>query len=302
MAHLIHKFNNKPSFSLTFSPDGKWIAQNKSSRINLFEANTYKQVASFKDIPYISEAVFSNDSKYLLAKSTDCKLALYELGKMELAHKHRIKKNRQPQDKGICFSSDDKKIVDLVYSNDLLGYIAVWDMETWGETRYYEGDNNVFETIVSHNSNGKCLVSGHHRDRSGIFDIPFYLWFDVSSGVGEIVDTKFTAGTSFMFAEKLNCVFAYHDEDASITFLQESRVVKLTENGVIQSISLSTDNTKVAVMFDMKTVVYSFPGMETIAEIDAIIGLGQFGRISFSPDGQKVLIGTWGNGFLYALD
>jgi WD40 repeat protein len=284
------------------SPDGKWIAQNKSSRINLFNAVTYELVASFKDIPYISKEVFSNDSKYLLAKSTDCKLALYDLEKMELVHKHKIKKNAQPQDQGICFSSGSKKIVDLVYNNALLGYISVWDIETWDETRYYEGENNVFQTIISLNSKEKCFVSGYHRDRFGVFNIPFYMWFDVHGGMGEFIDTKFDAGTMFIFAEKLDKIFAYNGSDTNITFLQESRVTQLAENDRIQNVALSTDNTKAAVIFDKQTVVYDFPSIEIIAELDVISGLGRTGRISFSPDGQKVLIGTWGNGFLYALD
>jgi len=301
MARLIHTFS-RPSFSLIMSPDGKWIAQNKSSRINLFDAATYGQVASFNDIPYMSKEKFSNDSKYLLAKSTGCKLALYDLDKKELVHKHKIKKNAQPQDQGISFSSDCKKIVDLVYNNDLLGYIAVWDIETWNETRYYEGENNVFETNVSLGSNGKCFVSGHHRDCNGVYSIPFYMWFDVHRGIGEFIDTKLTAGTSFMFAEKLDSVFAYHARDASITFLHENRAVRLAENGGIQSIALSADNTKTAVIFDKRTVVYGFPSMEVIVELDVAAGFGRTGRVSFSPDGQVVLIGTWGNGFLYALD
>jgi WD40 repeat protein len=301
MVRLVHNFG-KPSFSLTMSPDRKWIAQNKSSRINLFDAATYEQVASFNDVQYISKEAFSSDSKYLLAKSTDCKLALYDLNSMELVHKHRIKKINQPQDQAICFSSDNKKIIDLVYNNDLLGYIAVWDIGTWHETRYYEGENNVFQTIVFLDSNEKCLVSGHHRDNSGVYNIPFYLFFDISRGTGEFVDAKLDVGTTFMFAEKLDILFAYHKINASITFLHKKKVVQLAKNGCIQSIALSNDNTKIAIMFDKLTVVYDFPSMEIIAEIDVTIGSGRSGRISFSPDGQMVLLGTWENGFLYSLN
>jgi len=285
------------------SPDGKWIGQNKSSRINLFDAVTYEQAASFKDIPYISKEVFSSDSKYLLAKSTACKLALYDLDKMELAHKHKIKKNAQPQDLGICFSSDNKKIIDLVYNNDLLGYIAVWNIETWNETRYYEGENNVFQTVVSLKSNGKCFISGHRRDNSGVFCDPFFMWFDVHKGIGEFIDTNFAVGTKFIFAEKLDSMFAYHDYNATVTFLQEKRTVQLTENDIVKSIAMSADNTKTAILFGKQAVVYDFPSMEIVAELNVMIGIGGVGKISFSPDGRMVLIGTGsGYGGLYALD
>ena len=307
MTRLIHTFN-KPSFSLTMSPDGKWIAQNKSSRINLYDAATYEQVASFNDFPYISKEVFSSDGKYLLAKSTARKLALYDLGKMELIHKHNVKGNSQPQDEGICFSSDNKKIVDLVYDNDMLGYIAVWDIETWTETRYFEGGNHVFDTIVSIPSKEKCFVSGHRRGSDGVYSIPFYLWFDAHKGFGEFVDTECEAVTKFMYAEKRDCVLAYPfmKMKATIAFIQENRVVQLAENDNINHFALSADNTKAAVQFDNRTVVYDFPSMEIAAELDVIPGPGlipgRYGRLSFSPDGQRVLIGTWGNGFLYALD
>jgi len=299
MAKLIHTFNR--SYGLLMSPDGKLIAQTNSTQINLFDTTTFEQVAQFKDIPN-AKVIFSSDSKRLLAKAVDRKLGLYDLEKQVLLHKHSIKKNSQSQDYSICFSDDNKKIIDLVYSDDLFGYIAVWDIETWNESRFFESKNNVFTMIVGQAETRNCFVSGFHRTSADYaHTTPFYMWFDVESGKGDYIDTDFANSEKLMYADKSNTIFAYSGagkKDAAITFLTDKRVIQLGDSP-IHMVALSPDNKNLAIMFQSGATVFTFPDIEPLAAIDTQEG---FGSISFSPDGKKLLVGTWKNGFLYELD
>jgi len=222
--------------------------------------------------------------------------------KSGLIHKHSIKKNSQSQDYGICFSADNKKILDLVYSDDLFGYIAVWDIGTWSETRFFESKNNVFTIIVGQAETGSYFVSGFHRTSADYaHTTPFYMWFDVENGKGDYVDTDFLNSEQLMYADKTNTIFAYSGagkKDAAISFLTDKHVVQLG-NSPIHMVALSPDNKNLAIMFQSRAAIFTFPDIKQLAEIDTA---GGFGSISFSPNGKQLLIGTWKNGFLYELD
>ena len=62
---LIQTF--KKSYFLKMSDDKHLIAQVNSSQINIFENETYKHLAQFKEVGNAS-VFFSNDSNLLLAK------------------------------------------------------------------------------------------------------------------------------------------------------------------------------------------------------------------------------------------
>ena len=78
---LIQTF--KKSYFLKMSNDKHLIAQVNSSQINIFENETYKHLAQFKEVGNAS-VFFSNDSNLLLAKDNDRKLVVYDLATISL--------------------------------------------------------------------------------------------------------------------------------------------------------------------------------------------------------------------------
>ena len=76
---LIQTF--KKSYFLKMSDDKHLIAQVNSSQINIFENETYRHLAQFKEVGDAS-VFFSDDSNLLLAKNNDRKLVVYDLATM----------------------------------------------------------------------------------------------------------------------------------------------------------------------------------------------------------------------------
>ena len=85
---LIQTF--KKSYFLKMSNDKHLIAQVNSSQINIFENETYKHLAQFKEVGNAS-VFFSNDSNLLLAKDNDRKLVVYDLATMSIRCKLKPK-------------------------------------------------------------------------------------------------------------------------------------------------------------------------------------------------------------------
>ena len=85
---LIQTF--KKSYFLKMSDDKHLIAQVNSSQINIFENETYRHLAQFKEVGDAS-VFFSDDSNLLLAKNNDRKLVVYDLATMSIRCKLKPK-------------------------------------------------------------------------------------------------------------------------------------------------------------------------------------------------------------------
>lgn len=297
MAKLIHKF--KRSYFLKMSGDGKTIAQVNATQINLFNAETFEQIAQFKEMKN-SNVVFSNNNSMLCAKTTDRKLGIYDLGTKQLIKTFSIKKNTQSQDDGFCFSPDDKKIINLVYGCEktLLSYISVIDIETMQEKRYFEGENNVFRTVQYVHQKQKFLISGFHRPKDEITEnISFYMWFDWKTGESEFTDTLYIDTEIFVYAEKLDKIVVCKEFGIKrIEIINENKTLDLSEKQA-QKITLSNDNQTIAIMCKNKVELYNFSDFRQLTEIE----IDGWGDVSFSPDDKLLLVGTWNNGYVVDL-
>lgn len=127
------------------SNDKHLIAQVNSSQINIFENETYKHLAQFKEVGNAS-VFFSNDSNLLLAKDNDRKLVVYDLATMSIRCKLKPKVGSSNGDGDACISHDNKYIINLGYDFPY-GYISVYDIENGKETRFREDMREVYNQI-----------------------------------------------------------------------------------------------------------------------------------------------------------
>ena len=91
------------------SDDKHLIAQVNSSQINIFENETYKHLAQFKEVSNAS-VFFSDASNLLLAKDNDRKLVVYDLATMSLRCKLTPKVGSSNGDGAACISHDNKSV------------------------------------------------------------------------------------------------------------------------------------------------------------------------------------------------
>ncbi len=182
---MLKKF--RKSFEIKMSPDGKYISHNGGS-VNLIDTENYTLVANFRDIKYPNHLCYSYDSKLLAVKSTQRKIAIYDLENQKLINIYRLKRNSQPQDCGFCFTVDNKYILNLVYTNELLGYISKIDIETFEEERFFEECTYAFESIQYVSERKQYLISGFDRNKQVDKSTSFIMWYTESDNLFELVD------------------------------------------------------------------------------------------------------------------
>ena len=176
---LIQTF--KKSYFLKMSNDKHLIAQVNSSQINIFENETYKHLAQFKEVGNAS-VFFSNDSNLLLAKDNDRKLVVYDLATMSIRCKLKPKVGSSNGDGDACISHDNKYIINLGYDFPY-GYISVYDIENGKETRFREDMREVYNQIRYIPSRQLYFIDGFRRPNEGTSEKNryFYLWFDMDN-------------------------------------------------------------------------------------------------------------------------
>ena len=176
---LIQTF--KKSYFLKMSDDKHLIAQVNSSQINIFENETYRHLAQFKEVGDAS-VFFSDDSNLLLAKNNDRKLVVYDLATMSIRCKLKPKIGSSNGDGDACISHDNKYVINLGYDFPY-GYISVYDIENGKETRFREDMREVYEHICYIPSRQLYFIDGFRRPEEGTSEKNryFYLWFDMNN-------------------------------------------------------------------------------------------------------------------------
>lgn len=293
---LIQTF--KKSYFLKMSDDKHLIAQVNSSQINIFENETYKHLAQFKEVGNAS-VFFSNDSNLLLAKDNDRKLVVYDLATMSIRCKLKPKVGSSNGDGDACISHDNKYIINLGYDFPY-GYISVYDIENGKETRFREDMREVYNQIRYIPSRQLYFIDGFRRPNEGTSEKNryFYLWFDMDNRTFEQTFCDLD-DANFLYSEHLEQVL-YFTEEGNLAFRILPLNIELPikhQQGCLD-IQLSHNNKMIALYQDNNLKLCTFPNMEILAELSNI----GYGNISFSPDDKEILIASTIKGLIYKLE
>lgn len=293
---LIQTF--KKSYFLKMSNDKHLIAQVNSSQINIFENETYKHLAQFKEVGNAS-VFFSNDSNLLLAKDNDRKLVVYDLATMSIRCKLKPKVGSSNGDGDACISHDNKYIINLGYDFPY-GYISVYDIENGKETRFREDMREVYNQIRYIPSRQLYFIDGFRKPNEGTSkkNRYFYLWFDMDNRTFEQTFCDLD-DANFLYSEHLEQVL-YFTEEGNLAFRILPLNIELPikhQQGCLD-IQLSHNNKMIALYQDNNLKLCTFPNMEILAELSNI----GYGNISFSPDDKEILIASTIKGLIYKLE
>lgn len=211
---LIQTF--KKSYFLKMSDDKHLIAQVNSSQINIFENETYRHLAQFKEVGDAS-VFFSDDSNLLLAKNNDRKLVVYDLATMSIRCKLKPKIGSSNGDGDACISHDNKYVINLGYDFPY-GYISVYDIENGKETRFREDMREVYEHICYIPSRQLYFIDGFRRPEEGTSEKNryFYLWFDMNNRTFEQTFCDLD-DANFLYSEYLEQVL-YFAKEGNLAF------------------------------------------------------------------------------------
>lgn len=268
------------SFEIKMSPDGKYICHLNGGSVSLFDAENYTEVANFRDIKYPHHLSYSYDSKLLAVKSTQRKIAIYDLENQKLINIYRLKRNSQPQDYGFCFTVDNKYILNLVYTNELLGYISKIDIQSFEEERFFEECTYVFNSIQYVNERKQYLISGFDRNKQGDKNTSFIMWYSESDNSFELVDLD--TQTQQML---------YHDETKTFigwSLSGKDLIVFSNKYQVTNKLNVVTDNPKTinwSNVLDESEGLKRFMEHEQLGTADLGIKLNDLGVFTISEEG-----------------
>lgn len=220
---MLKKFSK--SYEIKMSPDGKFLSHFNSTSVSVFDLENYVQIADFRDVKYPSHLSYSHDSKLLAVKSNPRKIAIYDLEKLKLIKLYRLKKNSQPQDNGLCFTNDNKHILNLVYTNESLGYISKIDIETFEEQRFFEECDYVFNYIQYVNERRQYLISGFDRNKQGDRDICFIMWYSEIDDSFERIDLDIQIH-QILYLAVTNTFVGWSLSGKELTIISDTNAVK----------------------------------------------------------------------------
>ena len=125
--------------------------------------------------------MFSPDGNTLAVKSTEGRLAFYDLGDLKLIKKFRFSKVAESQDDGFCFSKDGKFFYNIERQkesyNSCVSVYDTADFKCIG--RYYTDDSKFEPGHIEYDKDFDCLfVLGFVRNDKGVFDCGFVAKFN----------------------------------------------------------------------------------------------------------------------------
>ena len=159
--------------------------ENENFKVGCTGQTTYvydkndNELARFKkDILYGYLPMFKPNSNILVVKSTEGRLAIYNLDTLSLVKKVRTVPTAvaYAQDGNMCFSKDGKLFYNIESHIDCYTRLSIYNADTFEPVkRLFEGteDEQVLDHIECDKENGNIYLLGFIRDDNGIFHQPF---------------------------------------------------------------------------------------------------------------------------------
>lgn len=158
--------------------------ENENFKVGCTGQTTYvydkndNELARFKkDILYGYLPMFRPNSNILVVKSTEGRLAIYNLDTLSLIKKVRTVPTAVAfaQDENICFSKDGKLFYNIEMHIECCTRLTIYNAETFEPIkRLFEDDEKqMLMHIECDKENGNIYILGFMRDDNGVFYQPF---------------------------------------------------------------------------------------------------------------------------------
>lgn len=157
----------------TFISNGKYSVGCSGQSVYVYDGDG-NEIKRFQDLIYAYDAVFSLDGRLLVVKTTEGRMAVYDMDKLALIKKFRFSKEDAGQDEGMCFS----ELGDLFYNiesfpDTLTTRLAIYNTKDFSLKGYlFENEPEIcLEQIEI--VDGVCYLLGFKRngDENNIFFI-----------------------------------------------------------------------------------------------------------------------------------
>lgn len=177
-----------------FYDNGKYRVGCNSRTVYVYDQDG-AELAKFRDIPYAYTGAFKPGTNIFVAKSTEGKLAVYDLDAGRLLKKHSIA-SHGGQDEGYAFSHSGDLFYNIEKPRDsLYTQLAVYDTSDFHKKAVYFADNRRMHLEELEVYPDEIYVVGFMRDDDGVWDYGFAAKF----ADGEIIAPRRIRSTAYVF-------------------------------------------------------------------------------------------------------
>jgi len=152
-------------YSVTFSPDGKYLATgSRDETAKLWEVATGKEIRTFRGhSDYVNSVAFSPDGKYLATGSVDKSAKLWEVA---TSKEIRIFRGHNGRVRFVAFSPDGKYLATGADDNTA----KLWEVATGKEIRTFRGHSNWVGS-VAFSPDSKYLATGSLDNTAKLWEV-----------------------------------------------------------------------------------------------------------------------------------
>lgn len=197
------------------------------------------EVIKFKDLNYAYRGCVSNKQDLLVVKSTEGRMAIYSLDKLELITKFRFSKVDGSQDDNFIFTSDDKYLLNIErHISSTKTRLSIYDTSDFSLHKHLfdENDNLVLSIVELDKKSNDYFVLGFLRDLQTRVATRFFVAKLIDD---ELKEMKFIDETEYGFLNLAKFVeFAGFTEE-SYNWLFVFKTVSLSN---LKSMNLSLSN------------------------------------------------------------
>lgn len=147
----------------TFITNGKHSVGCSGQTVYVYD-NAGVEIKRFRDLIYAYNALFSPDGRLLVVKTTDGRIAVYDMEKLTLLKKFRFSKEDSSQDDGMCFSERGELFYNIeCFPDTLTTRLAVYNTKDFSLKCYLFDDEP--ETCLDQIEivDGICYLLGFKR-------------------------------------------------------------------------------------------------------------------------------------------
>lgn len=247
----------KPSKKIILSENKKMYASYFEKVCTLYNGDTYKVIARLVMPSLISQICFSKNSKMFAIKTLIGFIYVYRVDTFKKIATFKCSETQNMQPFEFTFSKDNKKIIDLVFTNYNLGYISIYDLKTKKEEIYFQGKNSVFERIEYIDEKQEYFITGYDKLNLKKENRYFYAFMDLDNEKIRKVNLK-NQLKKITYSRVLNKTYSLGTgKDVNKIFKFNKRIYEI--DGIVEDINVSnngemllTVNDKIIVMWDTK--------------------------------------------------
>lgn len=162
-------------------------AENETFKVGCTGQTTYvydkdgNELARFKkDILYGYRPMFQPNSNVVVVKSTEGRMAVYNLDTLSLVKKFRFTPVDGCQDQSMCFSKNGKIFYNIEEHIECRTRLTIYDTQNFEPIKklFEDDEKQMLIHIEYDEENENIYVLGYMRDDNGIFHQPFVAQFE----------------------------------------------------------------------------------------------------------------------------